>query len=112
MANLHISPLAQTDLQEIRSYIEQELGNPTAARNTISKILKSFRVLEQFPFSGTPLRAGEIDTGYRSVTSGNFRTFYRCNETDVYIIRILYGRRDYMRILFGAELLNENEDIK
>lgn len=112
MASLHISPLAQTDLQEIRSYIEQELGNPAAARNTISKILKSIRVLEQFPFSGTPLRAGEIDTGYRSVTSGNYRTFYRCDETDVYVIRFLYGRRNFMRILFGTELLNENENIE
>lgn len=112
MAEIHFSPLAQADLKEIRGYIESELCNPSAARNTVAKILKAIRLLEQFLFSGSPLRAGGFDTGYRSVVSGNYRVFYRCNEGDVYIIRVLYGRRDFMRILFGAMPLDEPENDK
>ena len=102
MANVHLSPAARDDLAEIRRYIAEELQNPIAAERTVRRIFKSLRLLEQFPFSGTPLRAAGIDTGYRSVISGNYRSFYRCNEKDVYVIRILYGRRDFMRILFGS----------
>jgi len=28
-------------------------------------------------------------------------TFYRTSGNDVYIDRILYGKRDYLKILFG-----------
>lgn len=34
------------------------------------------------------------ETGYTVV-------FYRVNGTDVYIDRMLYGRRDYLRVLFA-----------
>ena len=33
--------------------------------------------------------------------TGNYLTFYRVNGNEVYVDRILYGRRDYLRILFG-----------
>lgn len=101
MAQIKYSPAAKADLQEIRSYIEQDLCNPIAAKNTVEKIFQSIRTLERFPFSGSPLCAGGLDTDYRNVTSGNYRVFYRCDENTVFVIRVLYGRRDYMRILFG-----------
>jgi hypothetical protein len=34
-------------------------------------------------------------------------TFYRVHGNDVYIDRILYGRRDYLRILIGDQLETE-----
>ena len=109
MANVHLSPAAQADLAEIRRYIAEELQNPIAAERTVRRIFKSLRLLERFPFSGTPLQAAGADTGYRSVISGNYRSFYRCDEKDVYVIRILYRRRDFMRILFGSLPSEENE---
>ena len=99
MAEIHFSPLAQADLKEIRGYIELELCNPSAARNTVAKILKAIRLLEQFPFSGSPLRAGGFDTGYRSVVSGNYRVFYRCNE--VYYPRFIWTQRFYAHPVRG-----------
>ena len=35
--------------------------------------------------------------------------FYRVNGQDVYIDRVLYGRRDYLRILFPDLPQNDNE---
>jgi plasmid stabilization system protein ParE len=34
MNKLHLSPEAQADLDDIKSYIEAELGNPIAALST------------------------------------------------------------------------------
>ncbi|MBP2070582.1 type II toxin-antitoxin system RelE/ParE family toxin [Thermoanaerobacterium butyriciformans] len=40
MVNLKISPKAQKDMLEIKEYIFEELGNPTAATNLLAKITK------------------------------------------------------------------------
>jgi plasmid stabilization system protein ParE len=51
----------------------------------------------------------DIDTDYRFLVSGNFLAFYRIDENDVHIIRVLYGRRDYTAILFGEPPQDETE---
>ena len=35
--------------------------------------------------------------------------FYHISDDTVWIDRVLYGRRDYLAILFGNELSDENE---
>lgn len=57
MANLKISPKAQKDMleMEIKEYISEVLGNPTAATNVLAKITKRFRDLMEFPLIGAPL---------------------------------------------------------
>jgi len=102
MAQIHISPEEESDLQSIRSYISAELDSPVAATNVIAKIVKSIRNLEVFPNIGTPLSAIiDIPTDYRYLVSGNYLSFYRTDGENVYIVRVLYGKRDYLRILFG-----------
>ena len=88
MAKVQISPLAQQDMLNIRQYIETELGNPVAARRTVERILKAIRQLEQFPLSGT--------------------------HTTAQVVRVLYGRRDTIRILLGCSFQPEEteEDIE
>ena len=104
MADIKFSSDAILDLQEIQKYITNELCNEQAANDTIAKILKSIRVLEDFPESGSPLKAVvNINTDYRSVLSEKYRTFYRYENGTVFIIRILYGYRNFMKILFGEK---------
>ena len=114
MAKVQISPLAQQDMLNIRQYIGTELGNPVAARRTVERILKAIRQLEQFPLSGTPLQYNGVDTGYRYVTSGNYVTFYIGTHTTAQVVRVLYGRRDTIRILLGCSFQPEEteEDIE
>ena len=51
---------------------------------------------------GPPLSSiMDIENDYRFITSGNYISFYRVCGSEVYIDRILYALRDYMRILFG-----------
>lgn len=58
--------------------------------------------MESFPEIGAPLASvAEVDSEYRFLVTGNYLTFYRVRGSDVYVDRILYGRRDYLRVLFG-----------
>ena len=55
-----------------------------------------------FSLSGTPLkRIIEIETNYKFVVSGNYISFYRYMDDTIFVDRILYARRDYLKILFG-----------
>lgn len=101
MNNLHFSKEAQNDLVEIKAYIEDELLNPSAALATVRKITKSLHILQTFAEIGTPLSSiTNMESYYRFIVSGKYISFYRAYGTEVYIDRLLYSRRDYMRILF------------
>lgn len=101
MNQLHLSPVAQADLTEIKEYISEDLENPIAATSTISKIMEQIRSLGRQALIGTPPSAiSDIESDYRFLISGNYLVFYRAYGAEVYIDRILYGRRDYLRILF------------
>lgn len=101
MNNLHLSPEAQDDLMEIKAYIEEDLLNPSAALATVSRITKSLRVLQSYAHAGALLSSiADIESDYRFIVSGNYISFYRVCGNDIYIDRILYARRDYLRILF------------
>lgn len=102
MNNLHLSDEAQNDLVEIKAYIEEELLNPSAALATVRKITKSLRILKTYAKAGPPLSSiADVESDYRFIVSGNYMSFYRTYENEVYVDRILYARRDYMRVLFG-----------
>ena len=108
MNNLHLSEEAQNDLIEIKTYIEEELLNPSAALSTVSRITKSLRMLQTYAEIGTPLSSiMNIESDHRFIVSGNYISFYRAYGSEVYIDRILYARRDYMRILFGDSTTDE-----
>ena len=101
MAELLYSHDAMQDLLEIQSYIAERLENPESASSTIDKIQKTILVLKDFPEAGTLfLPAVSRGRDYRFLVSGNYMIFYRIRENHIEIGRILYGRRDYLKILF------------
>jgi len=101
MNRLHYSPEAVRDLAAIKVYISEELASPDAAERILEKITKRIRSLEQFSEIGSPLSAViAIHTDYRILVCGNYLVFYRAEERQVYISRVLYGKRDYAAILF------------
>ena len=108
MNNVHLSQEAQNDLLAIKAYIEEELLNPSAALATVSCITKSLRILQDHAQAGTPLSSiADIESDYRFIVSGNYISFYRAYGSEVYIDRVIYARRDYMRILFGDSTTEE-----
>ncbi len=103
MTQIVFSPDAISDLQSTKKYIAEDLQNEQAALNTISKIVKSIRMLEIFPESGPSLTAiVDFNTDYRYLSCGNYTVFYRYTDNKICIVRILYGRRNFMQVLFGT----------
>ncbi len=110
MKTVRLSSEAREDLKNIRAYIREELDNPTAAKNVVDRIICRMRQLERFPTMGAALSSViEPETDYRFLVSGNYLIFYRVEKTDVYVDRILYGKRDYLKILFKDPTENETD---
>ena len=104
---IHYSPESRRDLDDIWDYIVSELQNRSAAERVIDRIMDAVDPLKNFAEMGAPLSSiAEIGTDYRFLVSGNYMVFYRVQGNDVYIDRVLYGRSDYMSVLF-KDLLRE-----
>jgi len=92
---------ALRDLDEIWEYIAFVLQNRSAASRMIDRILDAADQLEEFPEIGALLSSiADIESDYRFLVTENYLTFYRTGDNNIYIDRILYGRRDYLRVLF------------
>ena len=97
-------------MDDIWDYIVSELQNRSAAELVINRIIDAVDPLKNFAEMGTPLSSiADVGTDYRFLVSGNYMVFYRVQGSDVYIDRVLYGRSNYMSILFN-DLLREDTD--
>jgi plasmid stabilization system protein ParE len=106
---LKVNPSAFRDIADIKSYICEEYDNPTAANRIADKITKTYRLLETSPYMGKQLNAvAETESDYRFLVCGNYLIFYVVKENLVIARRVIHGRRDYCKILFGNEI---NDDI-
>ena len=112
MAKIRLSPLALSDLKEIKEYITDELCNPIAANRIVTEIIKDYSLLETSPKLGPSLSSiVHIDTDYRFLVSVKYIIFYKEDDEYVSIYRILYGARDYIKILF-SDKLTEDENFE
>lgn len=101
MFEVKVSPQAADDLLEIKDYIENELQNPIAAQSTILKIVETYEDLANFPEIGIPVeKYVDFPTDYKFVLANNYSIFYRIEGKIVRVVRVLYSRRDFVRILF------------
>ena len=102
MNKLHITPAAASDLAEIKAYISLELHNPQAAQCIVKSITNDLRHLQQNPRLGFSVSAKTgNETDLRALLSGNYFLFYRVENEAVQVARVLDGRQDYLRVLFG-----------
>ena len=109
MAKVVFSPEAKNDLVEIGDYVAFQLRNKFAAKSLMERIRQATMSLAQFPDSGTPIYFAGPSIAYRYLLCGNYLIFYHQTEKIVYIDRVLYGRRDYLSILFGNEFPEDEE---
>ena len=99
---IHYSAESRRDLDGIWDYIVSDLQNPSAAERIVDRIMDDVDRLESHAEIGAPLSSiADIESDYRFLVTGSYITFYRVRDNDIYVDRVLYGRRDYLRILFG-----------
>ena len=73
-----------------------------------NRIMDAVDQLKSFAEMGTLLSSiADVSSEYRYLVSGNYMVFYRIQGSDVYIDRVLYGRSNYINILFN-DLLRED----
>lgn len=102
MAKINFTPDAFEDMKKIKAYITDELCSEQSAVNTVEKIMKRIRQLADFPEIGAPLFSIiNFEVPYRFLVCGNYTAFYKVEGDEVHIIRVLYGRRNFIQILFG-----------
>lgn len=100
MFEIRFASRAITDLEEIKRYISDDLFNPQAASELIDLVFKKVRILASLPQTGAPLRTDiPILKTYRFLQCRKYLVFYRVEERNVSIIRILYAKRNYLRLL-------------
>lgn len=92
---------ALEDLDKISSYIENRLKNPIAAHNTVIKILQRTNLLKNFTDLGKVLEINnDFIKDYRFLnTNNNYLIIYKITGKEVIVVRILYSRSDYKKLL-------------
>jgi len=94
---IEISGHAESDLKDIYEYIAFKLFSPKAAARQLMKLKAGIMSLDQMPkryrvYQKEPW----YSKGLRVMPVGKFLIFYIPSESDkkVYIIRVMYGRKN------------------
>lgn len=98
---------AAADLDDIASYLSVELSNPKAASNFMEKLTQTIQETVAFPMSGTLVNNEFVpDVGVRKKVIGNYLMYYVPDPEQkiIYIIRLVYGRRNMDEILRSLEM--------
>jgi toxin ParE1/3/4 len=100
--SIEITEPAENDLNEIGYYIAKKLLEPSIAQKVVNKIGEAIMKFEEFPFRNELVVDEKLATQrIRKINVENYMVFYIVTEESktVTIIRILYGRRDWLNLL-------------
>lgn len=100
--SVRIVKQAQKDMQEIYRYIAEELQSPVAAAQRILLIDGKIQSLKTNPARFPLVRDDYLSTkGFRKCIAKNHLIFFIVREESsaVSVMRVLYGRRDWVRLL-------------
>jgi len=96
-----LSAETRRDLKSIQDYISEEQESPLAAVKVIEKILDRIEDLLEFPDTGTLLYPKvNFPTSYRYARAAGYLIFYRHENNNIFVDRIIHEKRDYIAILF------------
>jgi plasmid stabilization system protein ParE len=83
---------------ELVSYLAAE--NPRAAVEVFDRIEARLQTLTSHPFVGRIPQAPKLTgLGYQVLVIDNYPVFYKVKGNIVLVHRILYGARDFLRVL-------------
>lgn len=102
MYSLHITELAEQDLDGIVNYMVGELANPIAASAFLDRIEDCYALLRTKPRIYAECEDSYLRCkGYRKTLIGNYLLIFRIEERTkrVHILRFFYGAQDYTRQL-------------
>ena len=98
--NIRYSKESKQDLVDIKKFIKYNLQEPNIADKLITKIRKEINKLLDDPeiyqtIDDDFIKRLEI----RKILVDNYIVFYKIKNTTVEIVRIMYGRRNWIKLL-------------
>jgi len=97
---VRLTKKAADDLDEIEKYIAYDLENPKAAQDTIDGIITVAEKLNQLPEKHELVKEDFIRKfAVRLTYYKNYNIFYQIENDIVYIVRIMYVRRDWENLI-------------
>ena len=88
---------AYRDLESIEFYISQD--NPEEGSKQVNRILDAVLRLQDFPYSGSTVPKAIMPLiEFRRIIVDNYIIFYRVIGEEIYIYRILHGKRDCNKV--------------
>lgn len=91
---------AENDLNNILDYISETLYNPSAAKSLYANIKNSLENVSLFPESCATIKNTLVkDSELRKLIVDNYIVFYKITDTEILVVRILYGMQNYKDIL-------------
>ena len=100
--DIHITRAAERDLNSAADYIEFVLLNPQAADDLLDEAESQIGELSSFPEKFAVVDDPVLKSwGIRFTLVKNYMAFYTVSEEEkrIYIVRFLYGKRDWVTIL-------------
>lgn len=101
---IRYSPAARDDLRELKDYLTAEFGAAVAAKS-VAKIVSGIATLKRHRSLARPL-SGKIgrDTPYLYLLCGRYSIAILSEGANLYsVVRILDGRMDYVKTMFGGD---------
>ena len=93
-----ITPSAQKDLNEIKSYFLNVLK--TSSNSIFEKFLEQVKILKTHPLTYSVHQDPLLKLiGYRVIPIDNYLVFYVVKGNVVQIHRVLYAKRNYLQLL-------------
>ena len=98
--NIEYSKESKQDLIGIKQYIKYSLQEPEIAKKLISKIRKEINNLKDNPEIYTIIDDDIIKKlEIRKLIVDNYIVFYRIKDDKIQIVRVMYGRRNWINLL-------------
>ena len=105
---IFITPEAESDLDEIFSYVAQHYLAPQAAANTLNNIKLSIKTLKDFPGMGVDVsdrlkKPFSDKDRLKMIISGKYLVFYVVDQKSIVVLRVIYQRRNWIEIFGNAQ---------
>ena len=98
--NIEYSKESKQDLIGIKQYIKYNLQEPEIAKKLISKIRNEINLLKDNPEMHTIIDDDIIKKlEIRKLIVDNYIVFYRIKNDNMQIVRVMYGRRNWINLL-------------
>ncbi len=103
MYSLKYTPQAVRDMDSVWNEVYEASQSLDVADKYIQDFAEVIASKKHFPKSGTPLRYKGLFTGFYLLTFKKYVAFYRIKDDCIEVLRIIYGKMDYMKILFSND---------